>query len=1382
MQNRFYTSLIQLMVVLMLFSPLLGYAKSGYPEADSYALSVHNVDQDTPPVSSAAAVPKRAAFVAKPPSRGLPTAEGRFIIKSERPVLVQIRPSGELEIKSDDDVDDHHSSSSGKIIGDVGSAVDPDQNSNISPRRILESIDPNSAYERVTPASSPPPPSTSSPKKKQKSPAKISVAPKEGMGSGVGSAAPKKKFVPKVLPRTLNKPQGQIEIGHSSTSFGTGDNQTAATKESAAFAERIVQDDVEATVVVAPPPSLPLQVDDVSTTGKATAVKRQFTKKAAVKTLAKPVYVESLPSSAAKISVVQRVISDGVQITLNVPLVASQNKVLAVETGVIEAIITDGLESDIITPDLAIFDKDITHDAQIVLPQITQSLGVDTSISGINMEEKIIDINDENITPSISEGRVLARDISQVLLVQPKEIVPVVNVAIPQIRNGARFEFDLAESLLQPKELVLNSVIVGLQRISDGRVANQELLHLQMMQKVVLATNTQIIPPFVAGGRSISVTLPDISIRTKVIEQVTGALDASLISSGNEIVRDLFSVEMDQQDVVASEDIILPVIAQGEEASASISMAIIPKPIPLATDVLTPLVTQGLRVIIDSPVLQISVKEVTQTRDVRTPLIGQGQAFGFEIPQVLIHEKAITPIDNLSQSKIPQGSLAIMDLPKLRLSREIHSHEAQVVVSNIKVGNKIEIEAQLPDTQMQKKKLNVDSRVIMPLVPGGVNVGAILPDAPMRPKGREPVMNIVASLISQGKELTSETMPVIGPQKKIEAIAEVNIPMIERRAEIDNHVPDLVMARKAIFHSENIALSRIIRGGEAFTSSTRVPMVLKNPISFLGTTVAPISSGKEIDIGIHDPLIIGKKVVANAVTITPRVDRGDEVDVDITDIPMLSKRGEPVTGIVVPLIEEGNEFADDLPPIRMNRKDVVANNSVILPIIVPGLEADESQPIAHINDKHIASEVMVISPSISLGNRLDTNIDSIPAKLHVTEGDTTVLMPIESSVSDSQYDSYSTSQWSDITTDSKEEYITEEQSYSMSDQLLLSNDQVVLGGGDKFVATISVSEITKTVADYVKQGMHYAISSFETINAIISARLDIFKSELTVGVAAGDENSVVEKGVWSKIFTSKTTQDNSIGKAEFNNNQKGFIIGFDAELKDENVFGVAVTKSDSKTNFFSSVDNSQKSDLYSVILYNEMSLTDKLYLNTNLKYGKAYVKHKIHTAIPLSGKTTADIFSASIDSVYKHKSANGTLISPILRFTFSNFFIDDFSEINDEIKVYIPHKRARVLLAQGGMGFKRAIAVGKSKLEIEFHGGIETILALRQSNDMITIVSDVSEHIQGKFVHPTKTRYNFGANLAIVTDMGLRAGIAADHIFANRYRSSGAFLFLVYHF
>lgn len=1367
MQNKFYTLSIQLIIVLMLFFPLLVYAGDEGFGADSSALSVRNIDQDTPPASNAAAIPKRAAFVAKPPAKGLSPAEGRFVIKSDRKAPPQISPRGELEVK----IDDHHSSS-GKIVADV---VDLDQNSRTSSGRILESIDPNSAYESVTPAS-PPPPSASSPKKKKKSQVKLSAVPNVDMGSGAASASLNKKFTPRVQPRTLAKAQGKIEIGRSTTSVGVGNDQTAVTKESPAFAKSIVdQDDVKATVVVTlPSPSLPpsSQMSDVGATGKAAAVKRQFVKKTVGGRLAKPVHVDSLPIPAAKASVVQRVINDGAQINLNAPRVMSQNKVLAIETRVMGALITDGLESDIIMPGLAIFNKDTTHNVQIVWPQITQSLEVDTSTTATDMEEKIMDINDENITPSISDGRVLARDIPQVLM-QSKEIVSIANVAIPQIQNGVRFEFDLAESILQPKDLVLNATIVELQRISGGTVADQELPHLQMMQKAVLVANTQVIRPFVFGGRSIA-ALPGILMQPKVIEPSMGIIDGSSVSAGNQIVSDLPPIGMNQQDFVASEDIILPVVVQGEEASTSMSIAMIPKQMQMTTNVLTQVLPQGREAVIDLLVPQMRVKELAPMSEMRTSLIKQGQAFDFEIPQVLIQEKAIIPVDNLSQSKIRQGSLAIMDLPGLRMQgKEVPSRETQVVVSNIKVGNKIEMEVQLPGAQM-------------------------------RPKGREAVMDIAASLISQGKGLTGETAPVIGLSKKVDVIAEVNIPIIERGIEVDNTGPDLVVVRKVIVHSENIALSRIVRGGEVLTSSPPIPMVLKNPMSFPETSLAPISGSKEIDINIHDPLMMRKEVIANTITITPKVEQSGKVDIDIPDIPilpkviipdlghelpqislgreldnalpqvpMLSKRREAVIGIVMPLIEEGNEFVDDLPLIGMKQKDVIASNSIILPIIALGLEVDESQPVAHVNDKHIASEVIVISPAISLGNKLDTNIDSIPAKLHVTEGDTTILMPIDSPVN------YSTSQ-----TNSQEEYTTEEQGYnSMNDQLSLGSDEVALGSvGDEFISTMPVSEITKTVADYVKHGMHYAISSFETINAIISARLDIFKSELTVGVAAGDENNVVEKGVWSKIFTSKTTQDNSVGKAEFNNNQNGFIIGFDSELRDENVFGIAVTKSDSKTDFFSSVDNSQKSDLYSVILYNEMSLTDKLYLNTNLKYGKAYVKHKIHTVIPLSGKTTADIFSASIDSVYKHKSLNGTLISPILRFTFSNFFIDDFSEINDEIKVYIPQKRARVLIAQSGMGFKRAIAVGKSRLEIEFHGGIERMLALRQSNDMITIVSDVSEHIQGKFVHPTKTRYNFGANLAIVTGIGLRAGLAADHIFANRYKSSGAFLFLVYHF
>lgn len=394
MQNKFYTLLIQLVVVLTLFFPLLVYAGDEGFGTDSSALSVRNVDQDAPPVSNAAAVPKRATFVAKPPAKGLPPAEGRFVIKSGKTALPQISASGELKVKSDNDIDDHHSSS-GKIVGDL---VDLDQNSRTSSGRILESIDPNSAYESVTPAS-PPPPSASSPQKKKKSPVKSSAVPNVDMGSGAAPVSLNKKFIPRAQPRTLAKAQGKIEIGRSTTSVGAGNDQTAVTKESPAFAKSIVdQDDVKAAVV-ATSPSLPpsSQMSDVGATGKAAAVKRQFVKKAVGGRLAKPVHVDSLPIPAAKASVVQRVISDGAQIGLNAPRVMSQNKVLAIETRVMGALITDGLESDIIMPGLAIFNKDTTHNVQIVWPQITQSLEMDTSTTETNMGEKITDINDENI-------------------------------------------------------------------------------------------------------------------------------------------------------------------------------------------------------------------------------------------------------------------------------------------------------------------------------------------------------------------------------------------------------------------------------------------------------------------------------------------------------------------------------------------------------------------------------------------------------------------------------------------------------------------------------------------------------------------------------------------------------------------------------------------------------------------------------------------------------------------------------------------------------------------------------------------------------------------------------------------------------------------------
>ncbi len=953
---------------------------------------------------------------------------------------------------------------------------------------------------------------------------------------------------------------------------------------------------------------------------------------------------------------------------------------------------------------------------------------------------------------------VIDKNDGDILVQQPSLSAPQTSGksgAVGAIAAKRQFTKKVVKTLAKPIHIdslppLAAKVSVAQRGISDGMQINLNS-PLVASEPKALATDTQIIAPFVVDGTKLEDTLPDILLMYSKITEPVMDVVASSINAGNEFAGDLPLIRINLQDIIASEDIILPTIAQGVQAGTSVYMEIMPKPIQMLSTVFTHTIGQGKEVLIDQPAPHISAKDAAEQREIRAPSISQGRALDLEITPVWIQEKVIVPMGHLSQPKISKGSVVMMELPDLGwVSKNIFNHHPDVIIPNIAVGKEIEIE--LPPVLIQPKRLLNETQIILPSISGGLAADDGFPLLTMNEKSISADEQIILQPISVGSLAGQELPPVQMQQKSSNSFLDVRLPPISSGSAIDIEIHAPVMTTKDVVTDVIVNTPEVYHGGEA-------------------------------NLGIPDIQILPKVIILDSELELPRVSLGVKLEDTLPEILMGSKRKEPVIDVVFPVIDVGNEFVGDLRPMRMNQKDVVVNHDIVLPVIAPGLEANRDQPVAYINDKNIAPEVVVILPAIALGNRLDTNIAAMPVKLHLIPEDAAVLMPIDAPVNSPQYISYYTLQGNDTTTDGKEEYIIKEKGYSTNDQLSLGADKVALSGDHgRFETRMPISEVTKTVADYVKQGMHYAISSFETINAIISARLDIFKSELTVGVAAGDESAVMEKGLWSKIFTSKTTQDNSIGQAEFNNHQNGFIVGFDAELKDENVFGVAVTRSDSKTNFFSSVDNSQKSDLYSVILYNETSLTDKLYLNTNFKYGKAYVHHKIHTAKPLSGKTTADIFSASVDSVYKHKSANGTLISPMLRLTFSNFFIDDFSEINDDIKVYIPHKRARVLLAQAGVGAKRAIALGESKLEIEFHGGIETILALRQSNDMITIISDVSEHIQGKFVHPTKTRYNFGANLAIVTEIGLRAGVAADHIFANRYRSSGAFLFLVYHF
>ena len=341
------------------------------------------------------------------------------------------------------------------------------------------------------------------------------------------------------------------------------------------------------------------------------------------------------------------------------------------------------------------------------------------------------------------------------------------------------------------------------------------------------------------------------------------------------------------------------------------------------------------------------------------------------------------------------------------------------------------------------------------------------------------------------------------------------------------------------------------------------------------------------------------------------------------------------------------------------------------------------------------------------------------------------------------------------------------------------------GGGGSGGPPRKVKDSVKVAAEhYVKNIGSYAIDSIDAITGIIANRLDGLFKPSAIAVAAGDNPNIIEKGVWLKIFGSKTIQDgHAQDNARFENKQQGFVLGADIDFKGEVTGGIAFSMNDSNTDFFSNINNYQESKLYSGILYGEFSMWNDFAINTQLKYGHSFIKHSILADSPIRGETRGSIFGASLEGIYKYVS-NKTQITPLARVSYTSYDIYDFMEKNKQgdIRIHIPNKKASMMSVFGSLSFKRNFPFKTLQIEPEFHFGVERVMNISHSTDVISIITDNVQLVSAKFVHPTKMRYNFGGNLYFISRHGLRFGLGGDYMYGKNFRSQAMFANILVNF
>ena len=184
--------------------------------------------------------------------------------------------------------------------------------------------------------------------------------------------------------------------------------------------------------------------------------------------------------------------------------------------------------------------------------------------------------------------------------------------------------------------------------------------------------------------------------------------------------------------------------------------------------------------------------------------------------------------------------------------------------------------------------------------------------------------------------------------------------------------------------------------------------------------------------------------------------------------------------------------------------------------------------------------------------------------------------------------------------------------------------------------------------------MNCLIEDFDMISIAVSNRLsNLFEKNVEAEI-------VDRKKFWKRFLKEHTKQQDLSNVTIFGNKQLGYINGFDIKLNEKLILGLALFKGISKTDFYRHTKNIQNSQINSLILYNSLTLTNKVMVNSNVQYGESLLQHTIHYPSSIRTRSRNKMFKAVIESANMYKLNKDTIIKLFFRTTYSHFDIYQF--------------------------------------------------------------------------------------------------------------------------
>ncbi|WP_375333472.1 autotransporter domain-containing protein [Candidatus Tisiphia endosymbiont of Xenochironomus xenolabis] len=275
----------------------------------------------------------------------------------------------------------------------------------------------------------------------------------------------------------------------------------------------------------------------------------------------------------------------------------------------------------------------------------------------------------------------------------------------------------------------------------------------------------------------------------------------------------------------------------------------------------------------------------------------------------------------------------------------------------------------------------------------------------------------------------------------------------------------------------------------------------------------------------------------------------------------------------------------------------------------------------------------------------------------------------------------------------------------------------------------------------------------------------------TVNVVASGDNDYIKKGGWIQFISSITKQQQQGNILAFKNNQQGFILGFDARPLDSFIIGIAYALANSYTRLQTIFNDKQNTILHVAAIYTQHTLSPNIYLNSYLKYGKAFIKNKgERNNIAINSKTNGYVTRAKLETYYK-MDLDKFLFKPIVGITFDHFLINNFTEYRKEFNINVPTKKGKRILLETGISLSKNILVENISIIPEIHVKLDNTLLLNNPTGVITFTNTSHQAPIGvPIIKPVgssakNVKYTLGGYVNVQSVLPFKLGAGYDYSF-----------------